>query len=81
MTTDEARELLSYGSWATARMFSAAEELTQERLDAPAPSSFPSIRATLTHIVAAEWIWLRRWLGESPTSEPAWAVQPTLPEL
>jgi uncharacterized damage-inducible protein DinB len=81
MTTDEASELFDYGSWATARMFSAVQELPQERLEAVVASSFPSVRATLAHIVAAEWIWLHRWLGESPTSEPAWARTPTLSEL
>jgi len=81
MTTDEARELFGYGSWATARMFAAAETLTQEQLEALAASSFPSIRGTLAHIVGAEWIWLRRWLGDSPTSVPAWTGKPTLTEL
>jgi uncharacterized damage-inducible protein DinB len=81
MTTDEARQLFGYGSWATARMFSAAEALGQEQLEAPIVSSFPSIGATLAHIVGTEWIWLRRWLGTSPTSGPDWAVKPTLTEL
>lgn len=81
MTTDEARELFGYGSWATARMFSAAEALAEEQVEALAASSFPSIRATLAHIVGVEWIWLRRWLGESPKSAPAWAAKASLREL
>lgn len=81
MTTDEATELFGYGSWATALMFGAAEALTQEQLETLAASSFPSIRATLAHIVGAEWIWLRRWLGDSPTAVPAWTDKPTLTEL
>jgi uncharacterized damage-inducible protein DinB len=27
--------------------------------------------------VGAEWIWLRRWKGESPTSAPDWFTHPT----
>lgn len=81
MTINEARELFGYGSWATARMFSAAEALAEEQVDAPAASSFPSVRATLAHIVGAEWIWSRRWLSESPTSLPAWAAKASLGEL
>jgi uncharacterized damage-inducible protein DinB len=42
---------------------------------------FPSINATLAHIVGAEWLWLRRWQGKSPTSAPAWEGKPTLTEL
>jgi uncharacterized damage-inducible protein DinB len=81
MTTGEARELFGYGSWANARMFGAAEALPQEQLGAVAASSFPSVRATLSHIVGAEWVWLRRWLGESPTSVPAWTGKSSLAEL
>jgi uncharacterized damage-inducible protein DinB len=33
-------------------------------------NSFASIQRTLVHIIAAEWIWLRRWKGQSPTDMP-----------
>lgn len=81
MTTKEARELFDYGSWATARMFSAAEALTQEQMTAFIESSFPSILGTLAHMVGSEWIWLRRWQGDSPSSRPEWVDQPSLPDL
>jgi uncharacterized damage-inducible protein DinB len=81
MTTHEARKLFHYNSWATARMFSAAEALTPEQVEAPLVSSFPSLMATLAHIVVTEWIWLQRWRGESPTAAPAWAAEPSLREL
>ena len=81
MTIDESRELFDYASWATARMFSAAEALTQEQLTAFIESSFPSILGTLAHMVGAEWIWLRRWQGDSPASIPDWVSQPALKDL
>jgi uncharacterized damage-inducible protein DinB len=81
VTTNEAKELFGYGSWATALMFSAVEALAEEQVESVVASSFPSIRATMAHIVAAEWIWLRRWLGESPTSVPAWEDKWSLIEL
>ena len=81
MTIDEARELFGYGSWATGRMVGAAEALTEAQFEAEATSSFPSIGATLAHIVGAEWIWLRRWLGDNPTSVPIWKGRPNLTEL
>ena len=81
MTTDEARQLFAYGSWANALVFVAAEALSDEQLGAAAPSSFPSVRATLAHIVGAEWIWLRRWVGESPSTAPSWVAQSSLVEL
>jgi uncharacterized damage-inducible protein DinB len=81
MRIDEARQLFAYGSWANALMFSVAQGLSEEQLLAHAASSFPSLAATLGHIVGAEWIWLRRWLGESPTSAPSWAAAPVMAEL
>jgi len=30
-------------------------------------NSFSSVRDTLAHLVAVEWVWLERWLGRSPT--------------
>lgn len=81
MPISEARQLFDYNSWATARMFTAAEALTPEQLEASLVSSFPSLKATLAHIVVTEWVWLRRWLGESPTGAPAWAAEASLREL
>ena len=72
MTIGEAKELFGYASRASALMLHAAEALPPEQLEAPVVSSFPSIIATLAHIAGAEWIWLRRWLGESPASASAW---------
>jgi uncharacterized damage-inducible protein DinB len=81
MTRDEARQLFAYDSWANRLVFTAAGALPVEQLQAPAASSFPSIDATLAHIVGAEWIWLRRWRGESPAAAPAWVAKPSLPDL
>ncbi len=73
MTLDEIRELHAYSVWANARTFDAVAALPAGVADAPVVSSFPSIRATLAHLVASEWVWLRRWLGENPSVAPAWA--------
>jgi uncharacterized damage-inducible protein DinB len=81
MTNEEARELFAYSAWANGQFFAAAQALTPEQLSATAASSFPSVRGTLGHIVAAEWVWLRRWRGESPGAMPGWVVGSALPEL
>lgn len=81
MTIQEVVELFAYDAWANARVFDAAEALTADQLGAAAASSFPSVRATLGHLVSAEWIWLRRWQGESPSVIPAWADGASLAEL
>jgi uncharacterized damage-inducible protein DinB len=81
MTIGDVRGLFAYGSWANARFFAAAEALADEELRAAAASSFASVRATLGHIVGAEWIWLRRWRGESLATPPIWVANASLTEL
>jgi uncharacterized damage-inducible protein DinB len=59
--------LYAYNRWATARTLQAAEAVTPEQFQKDLGNSFPSVRDTLAHIVNVEWLWLRRWQGESPT--------------
>lgn len=74
MNVDEVRRLFSYTEWANARIVECVRGLSQEQLTRHVESSFPSIRDTLAHIVMAEWVWLRRWHGESPTQRPQWTL-------
>ncbi|MGH7889354.1 MAG: DinB family protein, partial [Thermodesulfobacteriota bacterium] len=53
-------------AWANGQTFEAAAKLTSEQLHKDLGSSYRSVKGTLVHIVGAEWIWLRRWLGTSP---------------
>ena len=66
MNTEDLRQLYAYNRWANARVFDAAARLDAGQFTKDLSSSFPSVRDTLTHILLAEWVWLRRWLGESP---------------
>lgn len=70
MQTADVKRLYGYNDWANARMLAAIEELSDEQRTRTIPSSFPTIQETLTHIAFAEWVWLRRWLGESPLAPP-----------
>lgn len=70
--------LISYNEWANDRVLTCAEDLTEEQFTRPLESSFPTIRDTLAHLIATEWIWLHRWKGESPTSTPEWINRPTV---
>lgn len=72
MTAREARELFAYNRWANARFVEAVAALGDEQRRQRIESSFPSILETLAHVVGAEWVWLRRWLGENPTAFPPW---------
>ena len=81
MTIGEVRGLFAYDAWANALVFEAAAGLSEEQLGQTVASSFPSVGGTLAHVVAAEWLWLRRWLGESPAGFPDWVAKAVLAEL
>ena len=59
-------QLYDYTFWANARMLDAAEQLSPEQLFQEHGQSWGSVHGVLVHMLSAEWIWLRRWLGESP---------------
>jgi uncharacterized damage-inducible protein DinB len=70
MTPQEMRTLFDYNAWANRRSIEAASALTTEKFVQPMGSSFGSVRDTLAHIWGAEWIWLERFQGRSPSSLP-----------
>ena len=70
MTPDDIRILLDYNYWARDRALACAESLPPEQLSRDLGSSFGSVLDTLVHIYFAEWIWHRRWSGESPSGPP-----------
>jgi uncharacterized damage-inducible protein DinB len=60
------QELYRYNRWANTRAFDAVSTLSPEDFVRELSSGHSSVRATLTHIVWAEWLYLRRWQGTSP---------------
>lgn len=74
--------LYEFNSWANHRILDACAALTPEQFTKDLGSSFPSVRDTLAHIYGAEWIWLERWNGRTPTGGlPAAADFPDLASL
>ena len=68
MNRQDILTLLEYTAWANGRVLDAAAALSPEAFLRDMRNSFPSVRDTLAHILGAEWVWLRRWQGESPTT-------------
>jgi uncharacterized damage-inducible protein DinB len=77
----EVRSLFAYNEWANQRVFDTVGPLSEEQFARALSGSFSSIRDTLGHVVGVEWVWLRRWNGESPRSTPDWAKTPTVASL
>lgn len=80
LVVDEIRELYEYHRWANGRMLDAVANLEREQFVQPVGGSFGSVQGTLTHMLAADWVWLQRWRGTSPTAFPDWDV-PTFEAL
>ena len=68
MNLADLKTLLDYHYWARDRMLDALEPLTPEQFTRNLGNSFPSIRDTVAHLHSAEWAWLSRWQGSSPTA-------------
>jgi uncharacterized damage-inducible protein DinB len=68
MNREDILALYDYNAWANGRTLGAVDPLTPEQFLKDLGNSFPSVRETLVHIAGAEWAWLRRWQGESPTA-------------
>src|SRR5260370_36239225 len=81
MSPEEIRVLYDYNAWAIRRSLGAAAALTPEQFTKPMGSSFASVRDTLAHIFGAEWIWLERFQGRSPSSLPDTSQYPDMASL
>ena len=77
MNLSDLRAHYKYNEWANDRMLGVIRTLTEQQYTQILVSSFPTIRETWTHMVFAEWLWLQRWKGISPTARPAWSSDPT----
>jgi uncharacterized damage-inducible protein DinB len=71
-------QLFDYHYWARDRQFQACQAIAEEQFLRPLGGSFPSLRDTLVHLVAVEWLWLERWRGRSPRTLLQPAEFPTM---
>ena len=72
MTPDDLRDLYGYHRWANRTLLDIATTLGEDVCARPLGShfSFPTLTRTFAHIYGADWIWLSRWQGASPTRLP-----------
>jgi uncharacterized damage-inducible protein DinB len=59
--------LLEYTVWANHTVMRVAATLSPDDFKRDLGSSHGGVRGTLTHMMGAEWIWLERFKGVSPT--------------
>src|SRR5215216_3299957 len=73
MNLSDIQQLFTYTEWANDLAMEAAARLAEESLHRDFGISHKSIFGTLVHMAGAEWIWVERWRGYSPTKAEAWS--------
>ncbi len=66
MNVEDIQTLYDYNRWANRRVLAAIQVCATHDFMRDVGTSHGSIAGTLLHILWSEWIWLRRWQGESP---------------
>jgi uncharacterized damage-inducible protein DinB len=78
MNKEDFSTLYDFNAWANLRTLDSCAALSPDQFTRDLASSFRSVRDTLAHIYGAEWIWLERWHGRTPSALPAPADFPDL---
>ncbi len=83
MSTQLIRELYDYHRWANHRLFDVAVALGDEPVnrDMGPHWSVPTLKGMFAHLYGADWVWLSRWKGASPSRIPGGADVPTMAAL
>jgi len=66
-TKQDLARLFEYGIWANHRVLRAAATLSVDDFKRDLQSSHGGVRGTLVHAMSAEWVWLERWKGGTPS--------------
>jgi len=77
------RGLWDYHWWANRRLFDVAAALGDEatQREVGKQFSFSTLKGMFAHIYGADWVWLERWKGNSPTALPGEAELKTMADL
>jgi len=66
LAKDDLGRLMRYTVWANHRIMRAAATISSDDFKRDLGGSHGGIRGTLVHTLWGEWVWYRRWIGESP---------------
>ena len=82
MSVETIRGLYDYHRWANRRLFDVAAVLGEDLASREVGTqfSFPTVKRMFGHLYGADWVWLSRWKGLSPTRLPG-AEFPTLASI
>jgi len=82
MSLEMVRGLYDYHRWANRRLFDVTTTLGEDLAsrEVGRQFSFPTLTRMFGHLYGADWVWLSRWKGVSPTKLPG-AEFPTLASI
>lgn len=63
-------KLIDFNAWANIRVAERVQLLPQELFTQHTGGSFPSVKATMRHLLEADWRWLHRWKGHAKVAIP-----------
>lgn len=67
VTKEHLQAMFDFVRWGDQQMLAASRSVPDEAYYKEQQISIGSIHKLLVHCMAAEWIWLSRWRGDSPT--------------
>jgi uncharacterized damage-inducible protein DinB len=72
MSVAMVRDLYDYHRWANRTLYDFAAGLGEPTCARVVGTqfSYPRVNRMFAHLYAADWVWLRRWKGTSPTAVP-----------
>lgn len=68
MNLQDIHYLYDYNRWANHLILDAVETISVEEQRRDRGVSHQSMHGTLVHLLFAEWVWLARWKGNSPSA-------------
>lgn len=81
MKLSEIQFLFDYTKWANHLILDAAANLSEEEFMKDRGVSYQSMHGTMLHLLFAEWVWLRRFQGSSPSAPLAANDYPDLASI
>jgi uncharacterized damage-inducible protein DinB len=67
-------KLIEYNIWANRLVGKQIESLPPELFGKQIGGSFGSIKATVTHVLESDWLWLNRFKGIPLAKVPSWQI-------
>jgi uncharacterized damage-inducible protein DinB len=70
-TPDDIESLFAYGWWAMGKTIDSVAPLSADEFARSIGGSFGSVQGTFVHMWGADWVWIERFHGRSPSALPA----------